>query len=267
MPNTFANYHKQRAAFKALVSENCSKRILLLKGESGTGKTSLLVACQHEVLGKQTISVQLRGSAVSVTEIFSRSARVIGWERLTQFSLCARKLAAIAPEIRVDGVQQIGETNNLRIALNVQDTSDRERHQTLLTDAWFSDVEALGESLVMVFDTYEEAPTDVKNWLSGPFLSRIADRNAVRVVIAGQCVPDAGIEWNQCHSLYELFGVREASEWLPVVNKLGKKVPLEPAEVWLDAICHALGGRPSEIMKIVKALPDANNSVLKAVAQ
>lgn len=258
MNRTFANYHNERAAFRELFSNVCGKRIMLLKGASGSGKSSLLKACLNEAAASmQPINIELRDSAVSVTEIFSRSAKRLGWERLTQFSQCAQELASQVPQIKVADVKQQGETNTLRIALNVHNTGDREHRQTMLTDAWFADIEKLEEPLVMVFDAYEQAPSEVQNWLSGPFLSRTAECAAVRVAIAGQSVPDAGIEWNHCHALHELFGVSDACEWLPVVAALGKKVPVEPAEIWLAGICHALGGRPSEIMEIVKALPDA----------
>lgn len=254
----FANYHKQRAAFGALFADDCCSRILLLKGGSGSGKTSLLKTCLSEAAtGRQPVSVQLRDSAVGVTEIFSRSAQRIGWEKLSQFSQCAQKLAAHTPHLHVTGVDQKGETNNLSIALNVNTLSERESRQTQLTDAWFADVEKLGEPLVMVFDVYEEASSEVKNWLSGPFLSRTADCAAVRVAIAGQSVPDVGIEWNHCHTLHELFGISDAREWLPVVAALGKKVPVEPAEIWLGGICYSHKGDPSAIMKVINTFPDA----------
>lgn len=258
MNRTFANYHDERAAFRELFADVCSKRILLFKGASGTGKSSLLKACLNEAeAGRQPINIELRDSAVSVTEIFSRSAKRLGWEKLTQFSQCAQELAAHAPQIQVAGVQQQGETNNLRIALNVQNLGDREHRQTLLTDAWFADVEKLDEPLVMVFDAYEQAPSEVKNWLSGPFLSRTAECTGVRIAIAGKSVPDAGIEWNHCHALHELYGVSDAREWLPVVAALGKRVPVEPAEIWLGGICYTLKGQPSAIMEVIKTFPDA----------
>lgn len=258
MNRTFANYHEQRAAFRELFADVCGNRILLIKGASGSGKSSLLKACLNEAeAGRPPINIELRDSAVSVTEIFSRSAKRLGWEKLTQFSQCAQELAAHSPQIQLTGVQQQGVTNNVRIALNVQDPGNREYRQTLLTDAWFADVEKLGEPLVIVFDVYEQAPSEVKNWLSGPFLSRTAECTAVRVAIAGQSVPDAGIEWNRCHALHELYGVSDAREWLPVVAALGKRVPVEPAEVWLGGICHALKGSPIAIMEAITAFPDA----------
>jgi hypothetical protein len=59
-------------------------------------------------------------------------------------------------------------------------------------------------------DTYEDATTDVQQWISGPFLARTAMVNQVRVLIAGQSVPDSNnIEWGQCSTTtkYAIFGI------------------------------------------------------------
>jgi hypothetical protein len=261
MSPKFANYHQERAAFKRLFAKECLERILLLKGESGSGKTSLLRSCVREgSLAEQSVSIELRSTSVNISEIFSRTAAKIGWENLREFSRCVQELSGKAsPQINLSSVTQHGEQNSLRVALTVESLSQREYHQTLLTDAWFADIETIGDSLVMVFDTYEKAPQEVRNWLSGPFLSRAANCALVRVAIAGQEVPDVGIEWDTCHVLHGLYGVAEASEWLPVVTALGKRVPLEPAHTWLAGICHALNGRPSEIMKIIEGLPNLSS--------
>ena len=82
-----ANYEREQAAFDALIQPECDQRILLLQGDSGTGKTTLLQACLEKVPGHVIkIPVQLRRSAVSVAEIFSRAGGKLGWERLTHFT-------------------------------------------------------------------------------------------------------------------------------------------------------------------------------------
>lgn len=259
MSEPFANYHKQRAAFNNLSSKRCAQRILLLKGDSGTGKTSLLQTCLKENQPEvPMIGIQLRETSVSVSEIFSRCVIPFGWGKFVNFSKCAQDLVIQTPGINLNNIQQQGATNAIRIALNVQNLEDREYRQTLLTNAWFEDMESFGHPTILLFDTYELAPIEVRNWLSGPFLSRAAQYESVRVGIAGKTVPSAGIEWSQCHALHELFGVSEAAEWLPVLKALGKQVPVQPAETWLAGICHALNGKPSEIMKIVQSLPNIN---------
>lgn len=108
-----------------------------------------------------------------------------------------------------------------------------------------------------MLDTYEQATSDVQNWLSGPFMSRAADCGKVRVAVAGKTVPEAGIEWRACHVLHELYGVEDAREWLPVVAALGKAVPAEHPMDYLAGICRALKGQPATIMEVIKTFPAA----------
>ncbi len=66
-----ADYHDQRNAFLALLEPDCAKRILLFSGETGTGKTSLIMDCQKDVCDPvYLIPIQLRGTVVSIAEIF-----------------------------------------------------------------------------------------------------------------------------------------------------------------------------------------------------
>lgn len=254
--NRFANYHVERMAFRALFSVDCAARILLLRGATGSGKTALLTTCQAESgANDNLIGIQLRGTAVNVAEIFSRSAGRIGWQNLKNFEHCTKQLMGQSAKVLLSGVQQTGQSNSLHVALNVGDAADREYRQTLLTDAWFSDLVTLGRSITMVFDTYEQAPTEVKNWISGPLLGRVAEQQVLRVAIAGQSVPSPSIEWSSCHRLHELKGVNAAGEWLSVVQSLGKHIPSTNALAWLSGICHAFNGKPSDIMKVIEALP------------
>ncbi len=74
-------------------------------------------------------------------------------------------------------------------------------------------------------------------------------------MLAGKEVPDnTNIEWGNYCVLHDLFGVREAEHWLPVVTALGRRVP-EPALIYLAGICHALKGHPDDIMKVIQGLP------------
>ncbi|MYM93061.1 ATP-binding protein [Duganella vulcania] len=261
----FANYHIQRRALGNLFLDKCENNIILIKGNSGSGKTSLLHSCLKEMKGlHDPITIELRENSVGVTEIFSRSATHIGWGKLEKFNHCAREMAGQVPTVKLDDIHQQGKVNSIRIALQVSDIAEREYRQTMLTEAWFDDMSALTKPLVIVFDTYEQAPAEVKNWMSGPFLSRAAKCDSVRVVIAGQTVPTAGIEWGDCHTVHELYGVREAHEWMPVVDALQKHIPVKSVEDWLAGICHALNGQPGEIMKIIKALP---NKVINAIEE
>lgn len=103
-------------------------------------------------------------------------------------------------------------------------------------------------------DTFESATAEVAEWISGPLLARVANTPPVRVVVAGQQVPDENnIEWCQCCAVYDLRGVREARYWMPVVQSLGRRVP---SEDYLAGICDALKGQPLAIMIQIQTFPE-----------
>jgi hypothetical protein len=108
----------------------------------------------------------------------------------------------------------------------------------------------------MAMDNYELASSEVKDWISGPYLTRISNTNTVRVALAGREVPDENtIEWGHCSETYELFGIHEAEHWMPVVKDLERAIPVENQLDWLAGICYALDGCPELIIKVIQGLP------------
>jgi hypothetical protein len=153
----------------------------------------------------------------------------------------------------------MGINNRINVALRAENTDDRENRRAALTEAWFADMAQCDQLVVFLFDTYEDATTEVQTWLSGPFLARAAQVVKVRVVVAGQTVPDKNnIEWGHCCVRHDLFGVWDAKHWMPIVQALGKRIDPQPPEVWLAGVCAGLKGNPAEIMKVIEALPQKN---------
>lgn len=253
--DTIADYHDQREAFLSLLNPDCEKRILLFRGPAGTGKTSLIMACLDKVCGPvYHVPFQLRGTAVSIAEIFWRTGSNLGWDCLPNFTEQLSYFSGI--NVNIDGNKMRGINNQIRVVLHADNPADREYRQVSLTEAWFEDINSLDQLLLMVMDTYEQATDDVKDWISGPFLIRTVNSGKIRVALAGQEVPDPKtIEWGRCCEMHELFGVREAKHWVPVVENLDRVIPVEHPLDWLAGICHALDGQPDKIMKIIKKLP------------
>lgn len=146
-----------------------------------------------------------------------------------------------------------GSDNQIRVVLQADNPAVREEHRTIMTGALFEDLRKLDRIFLVAFDTYEQATTEVKDWISGPFLTRTTTAGKVRVAVAGQEIPDPNtIEWDYCCEKYELFGVREAKHWMPVIESLGL---MTPDEQWLAGVCFALNGRPDLIMQTIERLP------------
>ena len=119
------------------------------------------------------VPIELRDSMVNVAEIFWRIGQVIGWDRLPHFS---RRLTALRgePDIKIDKNRRAQFNNTIAMVLRADNQLDREERRSDLTNAWFDDIGALADPVVMLFDTYEDAPSEVKGWINGPFLSRAA---------------------------------------------------------------------------------------------
>jgi hypothetical protein len=258
MTTPLADYVAQRQAFLALFEPDCDCRILLVHGESGSGKTTFLEHCREQTPSHiPCLPIELRRSAVGVPEFFSRSGRWLGWSRMSHFKRRVTELSG-APLVQVGDNVLAGMNNSINIALHADTLADREERRSALTDAWFDDLDAVGQPALVVFDTYEQATSEVKDWLSGPFLARVAQVKPLRVVVAGQEVPESHtIEWGHCCDTQELLGVTEARHWLPVVRALGRRIAVESPESWLAGVCHVLKGRPGEIMKVIRDLPRA----------
>lgn len=258
MTTLLANYEEHRAFFRALLADECSSRVLLFKGDGGMGKTTLLTACMAEARQRakqiHCVPIQLRESAVNVAEIFYRLGDQIGWPHFPQF---VEQVAAFqeTPTVNIEKNRMLGQ-NHISVALHAEQPTDRTYRQAALTDACFKDLHMLSKPLLMVLDTYEAATTDVRQWFDGPFLARAARTPLVRVLVAGRETPDPhNIEWGHCCQAQDLFGVHEAQHWLPVVAAMGRFIDVPDPHSWMAGICHALKGRPKDIMQVIENLP------------
>jgi len=251
-----ADYQKERAAFDALLDPDCKKRILLFHGESGSGKTTLLSSCRDSVKQGAQISyvnIDLKGTAVSVAEILSRTSDRLPVAQLPNLRQKVAELEGL-PAVDLDNVKLTGFGNKLNVTLQVNDPNDRESRRLSLTDALFADLRAFTQPVLFILDTYQDATTEVRDWISGPFLARLDAAIQVRVVIAGQNVPDENnLDWGHCCSSHRLKGVPDAKHWVPVVDAMKLRVPASDTLSWLVGVCGLLKGRPSEIMQHLRA--------------
>ena len=220
----------------------------MFTGKSGMGKSLLLEACREDVCKSvYFLLFQLRGAAVGISEIFKRVEDLIGRDSLPLFTEKKSKLSAatVIVDISVKGDELKGYENKIKIVLQMENKEARENRQAALTLALFEDLQKLKQNLLIVIDTYEEGASEVKEWISGPFLELAANTKNVRVVIAGQEVPSSDTrKWGHCYELYELDGVRNADDWLPVVKD--KNLNIEDSV--LAKICRDNDGHPMYIM-------------------
>lgn len=252
-----ANYKREVAAFQQLLQPKCNNRIVMYHGkESGIGKTELLGFCRKQIPEEMCYLVMdLRGTATTVTEILSRSVdKLGGLAKLKNFSSRLTQLSRV-PSLNLEDNTLKGTRNQIEVVVQNTAPLDKQERYEQLTEAWFADLATIQNPMLLMFDAFEQANQEVKDWISGPLLGRLPDNMMLRLALAGQELPEQRLDWKHCCDVYGLYGVTEAQAWLPVVDYLGFRVPVEPAEIYLAGICHALKGNPGEIMKFIKTFP------------
>uniref|UniRef100_UPI0040562631 ATP-binding protein n=1 Tax=Candidatus Electronema sp. TaxID=2698783 RepID=UPI0040562631 len=242
-----ANYKEERAAFARLWERQCRERILLLRGQSGCGKTSLLKHCRQSAQPEKVflIFVDCKRDGINPAEVFSLAADHAGRNRLPAFSQCLRQHNV---EIRDNQIE--GNSNQISVVLGGGSEQERKERLVWLTNAWLEDISQFDRPLLLVVDTYEKAGADLQSWLRSLLVRLPRACKPLRIVLAGQEVPDTntGEEWADCCCERELNGVPEPEHWLPVVEGLGLQIP----QLFLAGICHAMQGNPAEILKAIQ---------------
>jgi energy-coupling factor transporter ATP-binding protein EcfA2 len=254
-----ANYKEHRQAFKALLETDCSKPILLFKGESGTGKSTLMKYCRTLIPSdSHQFLVDLRNTN-NVMQIFLKTGARLGWDYFENFQQQIGELNRQL-NINIDGNTQAGVGNMINVELKAlfENTTPEQRAEryTALTYAWAKDINNLNKPCLLLLDVYEQAQTEIKGWIDGDFLSCAADSRQIRVVIAGQSIPES-FEWSHCCEIKELDGVHEAEEWLLAIKAMGRVVPSPSPIELLRGFCIALNGNPAAIMKFIEKFPRA----------
>jgi hypothetical protein len=248
-----ANYKEERAAFARLWERRCRERILLLRGQSGCGKTSLLKHCRQLAPDSVLlIFVDCKRDGINPAEVFSLAADHAGRDRLPAFSQCLRQHNV---EIRDNQIE--GNSNQISVVLGGGSEQERKERLVWLTDAWLQDINQLDRPLLLVVDTYEKAGADLQSWLRSLLVRLPRACKPLRIVLAGQEVPDTntGEEWADCCCERELHGVPEPEHWLPVAEGLCKRVPGEHPLDCLRGICLAMRGNPAGIISLIRTFP------------
>jgi hypothetical protein len=225
----------------------------LLRGESGCGKTSLLKHCRQLAPDSVLlIFVDCKRDGINPAEVFSLAADHAGRNRLPAFSQCLRQHNV---EIRDNQIE--GNSNQISVVLGSGSEQERKERLVWLTDAWLRDLSQLDRPLLLVVDTYEKAGADLQSWLRSLLVRLPRACKPLRIVLAGQEVPDTntGEEWADCCCERELNGVPEPEHWLPVIEQRGFVVPSEHPLSYLAGLCDFTKGSPRQISAFIETFP------------
>ncbi len=239
-----ANRETEFELFKQIISGQTKERILLLEAAGGLGKTTLLSEFMRRCPGEVCQApVDLKGNNTGLHQIFYRLCDALDpdWKYFPAFTA------------RVEGLGQVTIADNkiigradIAIALQSPDEGNRAARRADLTRAFFTDLRAMQRRLLLIFDTFDEAPLEVQEWLQSSFLAFARRTPDLMVIVAGRQVPVENIEWAACCICHRLLPVREPEPWHIYAERMGAVLP---SPEWIAAFCDLLDGHPLEIAK------------------
>lgn len=186
----FVDRDKQVNGFKAMIGGEVRKQVMFVEAAAEMGKTWLIERLRHECLGRNlpVARIDFEVQPWSHIDIILEARSQMGKERFPALT----KIIHARPAISVSAT---GDVESVQMPPS---GSAREFLEKELMDAFFEDLRALSRDrvAVLLFDSYEEAPREARDWLRSVLDQIRLDRLPnVIVVLAGREVPELRSSW------------------------------------------------------------------------
>jgi len=221
-----ANRTKELNTFLKMVRGDHECRILLIEGESGMGKSSLLrqfkQKCPPEV---KYVTLDCKGSS-SIPDFLSQVMNCLGRKKFQSFGNQLKTFI----QGGVDFSENDIKAEEISIAINGTNINSQAQAYRLhrLHDAFFEDLAKFENRIIIALDTYQMANETLKTWIEGTWLGTVEQRlEKVVTVIAGQSIPDPNhVIWGDGCEHFPLTPIDDLTAWckfcsdLPEYSKL-----------------------------------------------
>lgn len=261
-----ANYGDVYKNLIELVDSNQQKRIVLLKGDKGYGKSFLLsnvIKQLRENKNVVVISHNLNNDYTKSYTFLNKIASSIGNEKMKHYSDVFIREASI-PFNAVSDNRLIGIGNELKVIYDQKISSTPILPDlSTITESLFFDINTNKKIIVIILDDYNNSKNrdQLLDWFENDFLWRVSKNNLVRIIIAGEKpnLPNPTLDWENCCIEHELSGVFSVDEWKKVLDYLNKDVETKEINGFLYGLIIAFHGCPNDIVNILYGLKPGIN--------
>ncbi len=238
--------------FSHLLLERNQGQILLISGEGGMGKTSLLRVfvniCHERNILNSIFSFRLPTSGP--IEVMLHLSQGLGWANFGEFR---EELTSINPQLSTKSEQGVTSGIHIELALSGFDIEERQARLSIITNAFFTDLRALllqTQTVACFFDDIEIAGPITQDWLCNSFLESAYHTSGTVVVLAGRQVPELNREWKNSVIHHRLDSIRNVEDWIEYQKEIAPILEIETIRMF----CKASEGRPLEIAMMLSKL-------------
>jgi len=215
-----ANRTRELETFLEMAQGKHDCRIMLIEGETGMGKTSLLSRFQHQCLDEvKYVPFDCKG----LDSIASFLYGVMNDLGRTQFPTFVKQVRTFI-QGSVDFSENDIEAQTIYIAINGTSIDQQAREYRLqqLNDAFFDDLEKFEHQIVITLDTYQMASKSLQDWIEITWLRAVVRRlKKVATVIAGQAIPNKNNSvWGHECEYFKLTSIDDLKAWCEFCSDL-----------------------------------------------
>ncbi|MBD2256286.1 AAA family ATPase [Pseudanabaena sp. FACHB-2040] len=243
-----ANRTKELNIFLKMAEGNYDCRIMLIEGESGMGKTSLLNRFRQECPSEvKYVPFDCKG-VNSIAAFLSEVVTDLGHDKFPAFGNKVRLFVQGGVDFSEN---DIAAEKSISIAINSGvDPQTQEYRLEELEKAFFYDLAKLEHRTVITLDTYQSASELLRNWIESKWLRAVGRLRNVVTVIAGQLVPASNHSvWGDDCEHFVLKPISEIEAWCKFCSELLEEAVL--SEDAIKAIALGCKGHPANIHQML----------------
>lgn len=202
--------------FEQLMQLTPPHRVLRLLGDSKMGKSHLLNKVFAPLARKNyripCAVVDLRGNSITVSYILHLLCAQLGGEHHFPTYHAAHDAWLNQPRVEVKGLKAWLSSVNVRAGASERDPQRIDRQ---LTTKFVADLQNLAATpILLLFDQLDNSPVNIQNWLMDELLVSLALLENMRVIVAGQTMPDAAGSYAAVCCSYELTAVVDENAYI-----------------------------------------------------
>ena len=220
-PWPLADRTDQFELFHQIITARCQERILLVDGPSNSGKSVFVTELFNfaKRLNLRSVLLDLKG-CLALDELFATLALEVDRTILPAF----------------------------------HSSSGSARKAALLKD-----LENLPSPLVLGFDTYQEVPPDIADWIEGQLLRRVGQCPGLVMILSGKAVPERTHfpAWAGLAKPITLPPIQEPQHWHDYAKQQWPNVTI--AKEHIEMLLHISKGDPGQTSALLRSFSDARS--------
>lgn len=203
--------------FEQLMQPVPPHRVLRLLGASKMGKSHLLnnvfAPLAHQNYRVPCAVVNLKDNSVTVARILHQLCAQLGGEpHFPTYHAAHDAWLNQSNKVEAKGLLAVFSSISIRTGKAETDPQWIERQ---LTTKFGADLQNLAaKPILLLFDQLDNSPDTIQNWLMDELLVSLAVLKDVRVIVAGQSVPDAAGSYATACCSYELPPVEDENAYI-----------------------------------------------------